>query len=447
MISQLFSTIAAWIKRAVTKPLDELDRWQRAARFVYDLARYGGRQLNRDRAPQMAAALAFRTLFALAPVLIVSMVVVKSIRGTDGFIELTGDILEAVGLDQLQITPPAGATDAGENPLPVSEWLLGLIRQAADVNVTAVGWVGFGMIAYAAIGLLVTIESSFNTVLHSPHGRAWTRRIPVYWFVLTVSPVAIGAVWYFDQQADAWIGSVVGWQTLFAAVRAAGRFLVTWLVLLAVYALLPNAHVRLSMAALGAAVSALLLEGGGRLVGASLQNMFSLSQLYGSLGTVPLFMFAVYLMWLAVLFGLEVAATLQSLHGRRLEEMEAQSSHPEIVDPLSIFPLMEFAAGEFSAGRPATAQHAAERCGMTEETAATFFQELVDAHVLHWVDVDAKSVTLARPAEHISGDELVDAGYRLAENPQDSSSQLVQKLRNAQRELAAKATLAEMRCG
>lgn len=443
MISQTITDFVAWIKRAVTKPRDELDRWQRTARFTYDLARYGGRQLNRDRAPQMAAALAFRTLFALAPVLIVSMIVVKSISGTEGFVTLMRDIFQAVGLDQLRVTPPEGAAAAAES-LPLSEWLLALIEQAADVNVTAIGWLGFGMIAYAAIGLLVTIESSFNTVLHSPHGRAWSRRVPAYWFVLTISPVVIGAAWYLDQQADAWMDSVVGWAPLFAVVRTLGRFAVAWLVLLAVYALLPNAHVRLSMAAIGAAVSALLLEGGSRIVGASLENMFALSQLYGSLGTVPLFMFGVYLMWLAVLFGLEVAATLQTLHGRKLDDIDAQASLPGMIDPASILPLMEIVAGQFASGRPTTAQFAAERCGMTEETAATFYEELVQAEVLHWVDMDAKSVTLARPAEKITGDELMDAAYRLVDSHRDQHSELVHKLRAAQRELASKATLAGM---
>ena len=41
-----------------------------------------------------------------------------------------------------------------------------------------------------------------------------------------------------------------------------------------------------------------------------------------SLGLVPLFMFWVYLMWLAVLFGLQVSATLQMLHGRKLDEVD-----------------------------------------------------------------------------------------------------------------------------
>ena len=89
MIGRLIKSLAAWLRRVVTRPREELSRWQKAARFAYDLFRYGGRQLRQDRAPQMAAALAFRTLFALIPVLVVGMVVVNSnarerrVSGTD----------------------------------------------------------------------------------------------------------------------------------------------------------------------------------------------------------------------------------------------------------------------------------------------------------------------------------------------------------------------------
>ena len=60
-----------WLKRVITHPQEELTRWQMTVRFAYDLGRYGAAQLKRDRAPQMAAALSFRTLFGLLPVLVV----------------------------------------------------------------------------------------------------------------------------------------------------------------------------------------------------------------------------------------------------------------------------------------------------------------------------------------------------------------------------------------
>ena len=59
--------VTHWLKRVVTQPLQELDRWQMAARFAYDLGRFGAHQLRQDRAQDMAAALAFRTCSGCCP--------------------------------------------------------------------------------------------------------------------------------------------------------------------------------------------------------------------------------------------------------------------------------------------------------------------------------------------------------------------------------------------
>ena len=58
------------LRRAINQPFQELNRWQRAARFAYDLGRYGAKQLKEDNATEMASALSFRTLFGLAPILV-----------------------------------------------------------------------------------------------------------------------------------------------------------------------------------------------------------------------------------------------------------------------------------------------------------------------------------------------------------------------------------------
>jgi uncharacterized BrkB/YihY/UPF0761 family membrane protein len=79
MLRQTLEAVVQWLKRVVTQPREELDRWQRAVRFTYDLGRFGAKQLRHDRAQQMAAALTFRTLFGLLPVLVVGTVLVKAL--------------------------------------------------------------------------------------------------------------------------------------------------------------------------------------------------------------------------------------------------------------------------------------------------------------------------------------------------------------------------------
>ena len=131
----MIESFIEWLRRVVTQPRRELDRWQRAARFAYDLGRYGERQLRRDRAPQMAAALSFRSLFALVPVLIVGMIVVRAFQGTDAFVEMTKEILATLEFDQVTQTP---LTSDGA-PVPntsdnLAAWLERIVNQAASVR-------------------------------------------------------------------------------------------------------------------------------------------------------------------------------------------------------------------------------------------------------------------------------------------------------------------------
>ena len=96
---ELLRAAAAVIRRVVTEPRGELSRWERRARFAYDLGRYGARKLRRDAAPQMAAALSYRTLFGLLPVLVVGTMVVRATGGFSLFRDRIAGYLTSVGLD------------------------------------------------------------------------------------------------------------------------------------------------------------------------------------------------------------------------------------------------------------------------------------------------------------------------------------------------------------
>lgn len=446
MIRNSAQAVIHWLKRVVTQPLDELDRWQRAARFAYDLGRYGGKQLRHDRAPQMAAALAFRSLFALLPVLVVATVLIKAVRGTAAFLELTRELLAATGLADIRVISP---TELGTGPaaesLSLAQWLEGLVGQAAAVNLAAVGWIGVAVIIYAAIGLMVTIEISFNTIYRAPEGRAWSRRIPLYWFILTVGPVALGATWYLNTAIADWVDSVAGWQQPLVLLSVGWNLLFAWLFLLAVYALIPNTAVALRPAMLGALVATVLLEIGKRFLGAYLENAFAISQLYGSLGLIPLFMFWVYLMWLVVLFGLEVSATLQMLRGRHLQDLPSQRAATGLIEPAAVLTTMELVAERFAAGLTTTARWVADATNLPETVVAAVLERLLAAGLLHRVAGEPTAVSLARPPEQIEAERLIEIGFDLVDEAQPGrQSVLREPLRRAQKELLEHTTLAAL---
>ncbi len=443
MFREFLHSAAQWLRRVVTEPRDELGRWQRTVRFAYDLMKHGGRQLRHDRASQMAAALAFRTIFALIPVLVVATIAVKAISGTDAFLQLTHNFLAETKLADVNLVPPADAATPADATVSLSQWLEDLVREATDVNLAAVGWIGFALIIYAAISLMVTIEDSFNSVYRAPEGRPWSVRVPLYWFVLTISPVAMGITWFIHGRLTQRFELFGTWIAIGGIVWSVS---LGWMLLFAVYKLIPSTTVGIRPALVGAFASSVLLEIGKRFFDAYLSNAFSISHLYGSLGLIPLFMFWMYLMWLAVLFGLEVSATLQMIHGRDLEETrQRRSRHNGLFDPVSVVTVMEVIAARFNEGKSTGARFVAEACSLPEAVVVTIVGRLVESGILHRVETEENAVALARPPEQVTAEELIEIGFQLVDDASSSRhSPLVERLRLAQRSLAGQTTLANL---
>jgi len=445
-ISQVRNFIAGvvkWLTHVVREPRDELDRWQRAVRFSYDLGKYGAKQLREDRAPQMAAALAYQSLFALVPVLVVALILVRATISEDKLNTHIGTLLTTAGLNTASIELPSdfGDPNAPIATISLQEWLLGLVGTAESVEITAFSGVGAVLIIYAAINLLVTIERSFNSIYRAPEGRAWVYRGPLYWSMLTVGPFALILMAYLNGGVEAW-AKEIAWGPWFEfLVTMLWSLAVGWLFWFAVYTLVPNTSVDARASAVGALICVILMEIGKQSLGASLSRAFAVNQLFGSLGSIPLFMLWVYLMWLAVLFGLEVSATLQFLGDRALEEMETRRMLSGLIEPAAVVGVMEVIAREFREGRSVSERKIVDMTGIPEQYAELILQELCTAGMLHRVDRD-NAVCLAQPPDQLTVDRLMEIGFQLADaGGERRIGAFAAKLREGQRTLARQFTL------
>jgi membrane protein len=430
------------LSRIMTQPLHELSRAQRTLRFLFDLGRYGARQLQHDRAPHMAGALAFRTLFGLLPVMVVGTVIVRAFRGFDSLQGLIAEWFHDLKLDELTVSGTTDAAVAGGQS--VSEWLLDLIGQVQEINLAAIGWVGLAVVIYSAISLMVTIEKSFNIIYRAPEGRSWPRRLTIYWTVLTLGPLAIGGTMYVGNWLQSVVESQAGVWSLFRAAPVLWNYLAVWMVTFALYKLIPNTRVTFRPALFGALIAAVLLELGRRALAVYFSKAVMIGQLYGSLGLIPVFMFWVYVMWLIILFGLEVSATMQMLRGRRLEELDSKD-RTGLVDPTVVLLVMQVVARHFESSKPTTARQIADEINLPEPTVVLMLRQLADAGILHRLDSDDGAVSLARPPDQVSADELIKIGYRVVDDGETGArSGIIQRLRDAQISLAGQITLAKL---
>ena len=248
---------------------------------------------------------------------------------------------------------------------------------------------------------------------------------------------------FLNSRYAVWVSAIEAWKWLSLGVGFLWSLLIVWLFMFTVYMLFPNRTMEIRPSLIGSLVAAVLLEIGKRTMGAYLSNALSIGQLYGSLGLVPLFMFWVYLMWLVVLFGLQGSATLQMLHGRQLDEVQQRQRQPGLVDPASVLALMEVITQQFQTGHRVTVRNLVETTSIPEHIVLQMLEQLTDAGYLHTLAGDDQAVGLAQPPEKVRADQLIQIGFRMADElAATRPSALAERLRAVQKELAAEYTLA-----
>jgi len=269
--------------------------------------------------------------------------------------------------------------------------------------------------------------------------------VTIYWTILTVSPLAIAATLYLDSSFSGLIHSVGAWQWLLKTANVMWSFTAMWLVMTLIYKLVPNTAVSLRSALAGAFVAAILLEIGKRTLGAYLSNAVPISLLWGSLG-LPIFMFWVYLMWLVVLFGLEVTSILHQLRGRQLQEVEQKRPRTGLLEPAAVLTVMEVIARRFEDSLPTTAGQISVETALSETGVEMMLGRLAAAGYVHRLDHAEAAVVLARPPDRIAAAELIEIGFAMVDEAQGRGhSAILDRLREAQRSLMSSTTLASLR--
>ncbi len=402
---------------------EDLPRSQRGLLYAIELIRFAVQKLQQDRASQMAAALTYHTLFSLLPTLVLTLVVASAFVSSEQLDDLkdqtVGWVLQWLdtprGVDP-SATPSTGSTDPDEFPAvgPLSptqqlvqqrkeqyastaekldEQLATWLDQLQQVNFGSIGVVGVLIFIYGATALLATVESSFNRILRAEENRPWFLRFPLYYTTLTLAPVVLLAGQWAQNRFIGIVstsGPLGSW--LAGPFVFLSPLLTTWVVLLLVYLLLPNATIRVRPAAIGSFVAALALGVAVEAFSLYVSQTASTS-LYGALALLPLFLLLLWIIWQIVLFGLEVASIIQFAPDpaqRRKRQQQAKAdpdaNRLRVLDPRLIIPVLARFAHAFRDGKPLTATHVAQHFQLPTHAAESLLDALVKHGHLHRVD-------------------------------------------------------------
>ena len=450
--------LIAELRQLLLQPTHELSRAQRWVRNALDLGRYSGRMLHEHRAPQMAAALTYRTIFSLVPLLVVGLLVIRMFGGFEDLgVEAQDQFYTwAFGAGEKL---PDGTMSPAAIPHDVQLVLEDVAKRfeaiLAKVSFKSIGVVGVLILFWAALALLITAEQSFNTIYGAPTGRPWHMRIVIYWAVISLGPVLlVVSVWAAGMIGN-WgsdvliLGGLLKFLSRFTALMA------TWLLLFLMYRLMPNTHVRTRPAVIGALTAAILWEilkvGLGVYMHVVVPQS-AYSKLYGSLFLIPLFLFWLYVSWLIVLFGLEITYTLQTLPDFRRKQWQARLADRAAGDPLWLIPLMTRVGEAFNEGEVLSGQNLAEQLDLPLGVVVQLADRLENEGLIHQVQsagaVVPSGYALATPAQQIPLKRLLEIAAdisRSADGNRDSAGwRYLGALAAAQRDAAGDTTLASV---
>jgi membrane protein len=157
------------------------------------------------------------------------------------------------------------------------------------------------------------IEVALNRIWRVEHPRTLVNRVVMYWAVLTLGPILIGAAIALSAQK---ILMALGLDNGVApGLHRIGIFFLSWTVFTLFFVLVPNRQVKIRNALVGAFLSAVLFELAKLGFVAYISNA-NFSKIYGALATVPIFLFWLYIVWALVLFGASLAASLTTFSER-----------------------------------------------------------------------------------------------------------------------------------
>ncbi len=250
------------------------------------------RGLVANRGTVLTASLAFATALSVVPLLSVALWVLLTLGGIDD-----GTSLEPY----IQQLFPAAASG-------IVAYLSEFARTSAS-EVAGIGALTFYVIAFF---LFVSIERAFNIIWASHRKRPVAQQIGAFMLIMTFGPVFLSLS--FGLSAYATI-RLEQFNVNFGVVLALVPVLLAFAVFTAMNHFLPTARVRV-----GYSVMAGLFTAGAFELGKYGFNLYvtelvlvPYNQVYGALGLFPLFLVWLYVIWLIVLFGAELAYTSQNL--------------------------------------------------------------------------------------------------------------------------------------
>mgnify|MGYP001819309608 CR=1 FL=1 len=210
----------------------------------------------------------------------------------------------------------------GDQGVKISEELMRLVE---NVNGSVLGAIGLAFFIYTAVSMVQKIEESFNYVWYVSKPRSFARRFTEYMLVLLTGPVviviALGAIASLQMPDSAVLGP------LFAATSKITPYLLVTGVFTFLYVYMPNTQVRFNAALVGGVAGGFLWATVGVIFAAFIATAARTQAVYASFATAISALIWLYLNWLILLIGAQLAFYFQNPAYLRIGRREPRLSN------------------------------------------------------------------------------------------------------------------------
>jgi membrane protein len=293
MTNQVLQWYEAFNTRLWRDDLHELKGWRRIPVIAVRLFVVLLRELINGQLNLRAMSLVYTTLLSLVPLLAVSFSVLKGFG--------VHNQIEPALLSFLAPLGPKG--------IELSNNIIGFVE---NIKVGVLGSLGLLFLLYTVVSLIQKVESSFNYVWKVERLRGLAQRFSSYLSVILIGPVLVFTALGVTATAmnNSLVQQLMSVEPLGQIVLALTRLLPYLLVIAAftfLYMFIPNTRVKPVAALCGGVIAGILWQSSGWAFAAFIATSSNYAAIYSGFAIVILLLIWLYLNWLVLLLGAQVA--------------------------------------------------------------------------------------------------------------------------------------------
>ena len=342
-----------------------------------------------------AMSLVYTTLLSIVPLLAFSV-----------------SILKAFGVVENQLEPFLNnfLEPLGEKGTDITSQILEFINK---INFGVLGVVGLLLLIYTSVSLIMKIEDSLNHIWDIKRGRSIIRRLSDYITILLIGPVlmfsAIGLTASFESNAI--VQKVLSIEPLGMLVLLGAKlipYIFVFLVFTFIYMVIPNTKVKFKSAFIAGAIAGIAWQTTGWVFAISVAKSTKYAAIYSSLAVLILFMIWLYVNWLILLIGAQIAYCHQNLDtldlGRTIFKLSSK------VKEKLVFVIMYLIGYNFYHDLDKwTFDDLVKELGLPQESVDRALSELQDKKLILETGEDPSYYLPAKDLEVITLNEIINA--------------------------------------